>query len=196
MYSAQRGGRAGRLHEVRAVKHGEARRHSALVCARQLRSASARVAPASAPSPSAQPTSTSGSAAGLYRPDVLFHGPHWRVLDQVGHDGNGRITASLTSTDLSGAIDGAHQLLSAWAGMRRGWLGLPVGAGAWTLQRGGVPARITLEAEADGDEVAASVDVCGPGGECLATASGVRLRRAGRWPADAPSLPLTEVRRG
>ncbi|MFT4622054.1 MAG: acyl transferase domain-containing protein [Myxococcota bacterium] len=152
---------------------------------------SATVGPGELPSPGPDALEPTGSAADLYRSDLLFHGRRWQVLDRAGHDGNGHAAARLfDATGTAEAIDGAHQLLCAWAGVRRGWLGLPIGADRWTVLPGSRARRIQLEARAFGDDVVATVRVADEDGAVVACADGVRLRRAAPWPADGPTLPL------
>lgn len=118
------------------------------------------------------------SATPLYRSDLLFHGPRWQALDQIGSDGNGTLSASLVDAcDVPRAIDGAHQLLAVWAARHLGWTGLPVGAGAWAHASARPLTRLAAWPWVDGDEVIA--DVIGWSGERpVLHGRAVRLRRA------------------
>ncbi|MEQ1572177.1 MAG: SDR family NAD(P)-dependent oxidoreductase, partial [Myxococcota bacterium] len=77
-------------------------------------------------------------AGGLYRPDLLFHGPAWQMLSRVrlgsrssGARAEAELTAVAGPSSVATAVDAVHQLLAAWSGRSVGWLGLPVGADRW-----------------------------------------------------------------
>jgi len=151
-----------------------------VVARARRRPAGPRPAPRDPPAPSAP-------AEPLYRPDLLFHGPRWRTLDQIGGDGNGTITGLLHTpdpsepgADLAGLLDGAHQLLALWAAHHLGWTGLPVGARAWSRFDGELPRHLAAwPRRGDSpDEVVADVLAWGEHGVVL-HGEQVRLRRAG-----------------
>jgi hypothetical protein len=122
-------------------------------------------------------------AAALYRPDLLFHGPTWRVLERMRTDGNGLAEADLregTLDGVAGALDGAHQLLAAWSGRSAGWVGLPVGATRWVLAAEAAgPLRLETRAEANGSEMRADVRAVDAAGKVVLHGTGVRMRAAG-----------------
>ena len=151
----------------------------AAVCTAQLQPCAppqAQAAPA--------PLAASEPAAALYRPDLLFHGPTWRVLDRVHTDGNGGAAADLVSaggpSPLAEGIDAAHQLLCAWGAEANGWLGLPVGAARWVWAPGGAPHRLQTHAAADDDAIEASVTVLDAAGAVVLQGDRVRLQAARR----------------
>jgi len=156
--------------------------------------AEARVVPCAPPEAAPPPEAlrTARSAAPLYREDLLFHGPTWRVLDRVEGDGDGGVRADVRAARGLGtteaALDAAHQVLSAWAGRATGWLGLPVGAGRWIVagDDAGGPLRLEASARTDGDGVLGEVRIVAADGRVVVTGRDVRLHRAARWPADAP----------
>jgi enediyne polyketide synthase len=120
--------------------------------------------------------------AALYRPDLLFHGPTWHVLERMRTDGNGHAQADLRDGPIgrvTGALDGAHQLLAAWSGRSAGWMGLPVGATRWVVGPDSAgPLRLETRAEADGTEMRADVRAVDASGRVVLRGTGVRLRAA------------------
>lgn len=154
--------------------------------------ATARARSAPLPTAQAEPVVTPHAAAPLYRPDALFHGPTWRVLDAVGGNGNGLASAWLhTGAQPVGAVvDGLYQLLAAWSGRSSGFTGLPVGARSLHLAPLPADARVSLVLHAELTDDGAIADAVGhtDDGRCVLTARGVTLKRAGPWPADAPDL--------
>jgi NAD(P)-dependent dehydrogenase (short-subunit alcohol dehydrogenase family) len=154
--------------------------------------ARAELVPCDDPARRAPPLPLDGSepAEPLYRPDVLFHGPSWRVLERVRTNGNGRAEADLrpdAQRPLAGALDGAHQLLSAWSGRATGHLGLPVGAGRWVLsgEEATGPLRLETIARADGRDILADVVAVDPTGRVVLRGEAVRLQAAARYPEGA-----------
>lgn len=144
--------------------------------------------PAQAPRGLVDASSPTASASPLYRRDLLFHGPAWQLLTCVQSE-NGSAFATLAPSPLdpvAAGVDAAHQLVSAWGGARTGWLGLPVGARTWWLGPGGAPARLVVQAVANADGVEADIQVTDAGGRLVVHGEGLRLTRAGRWPADYP----------
>lgn len=127
---------------------------------------------------------TDSAASGLYRPDLLFHGPRWQVLYRFGSDGNGTVSAELSAQDRAGVIDGAHQLLAVWAAKDRGWTGLPVGAARWTAFAGDDPVRVCAWCEIHDDDVLGRVQAVDASGRVVLAGEGVRLRRARDLSAD------------
>jgi hypothetical protein len=127
------------------------------------------------------------SAASMYTPEVLFHGPHWQVLTQFEDGGDGESRADVTVPNghetLAAAVDAAHQLLAIWSGRTTGWLGLPVGARRWVVadQMTG-PLRITSRARASTTGIIADLEGTDATGTLVFTGHGVHLRPATRWP--------------
>jgi hypothetical protein len=77
---------------------------------------------------------TGEDASRFYRPDVLFHGPTWRVLERVGARGDAAwATLRRTrATPWAAAVDAIHQVAALLLGPAAGQLGLPTGADtAW-----------------------------------------------------------------
>ncbi len=119
-------------------------------------------------------------AGGLYRPDLLFHGPSWRVLDRWWSDADGfgaDLRPGAVPSPLAAAIDGVHQALGAWGDREAGWLGLPVGAGRWEVAEG-VPVRLEGTARVEGRALVADVVALDAAGRVVLRASGVRARAA------------------
>lgn len=128
-------------------------------------------------------------ASPLYREDLLFHGPHWQVLERIGGDGNGTLQGILRpSTELDGSVDAAHQLLACWSAITLGWTGLPVAAKAWTRFPGGAPTRVEVRPRADEDSLQAEVLAWDAAGTVVLCGEGVRLQRVGRVSAEAASV--------
>jgi hypothetical protein len=135
----------------------------------------------------------------LYRPDALFHGPTWQVLRQVESNGNGVARADLGPggpDPVAAAIDAAWQLAAAWSARSTGWLALPVAAARWSpagpFPDPHGPIRIELEARAEGDHVHADVSAVDADGRVIFHGEGLRLRAAGRAPADLPWPDATD----
>ncbi|MCB9678780.1 MAG: SDR family oxidoreductase [Alphaproteobacteria bacterium] len=132
-------------------------------------------------------------AAHLYRDDLLFHGPAWQMLVELGafETDSAAADVSIDSIDpLATTIDGAHQLLAAWSGRRTGWLGLPVGASAWQASGGPLygPIRLLVDARVEDGAVLGEVVALDPTGRIVVRGSGVRLAAASRWNAgEAPA---------
>ncbi|MEZ4319605.1 MAG: SDR family oxidoreductase [Myxococcota bacterium] len=136
--------------------------------------------------PHARPAPLSGTPAGpLYREDLLFHGPAWQMLVQVGafEAGSASADVQLNGTDpLAATIDGAHQLLAAWSGHTTGWLGLPVGARRWgTSGTLSDQLRLHIDARVEEGVVLGEVVALDPSGRVVVHGSGVRLAAASRW---------------
>lgn len=154
--------------------------------------AAASVRSATPPPHEASPLDRARPAAGLYRADVLFHGPAWRVLRRVAGDGNGGARAELAVQEgmdaIACALDGVHQLLSAWSGHTTGWLGVPVGAARWIVGDPPPTGRLRVDAHAErhDDGVVAQAWAVDELGRVVLYGESVRLRQAARWPADAP----------
>lgn len=145
--------------------------------------ARATLTPAGATPTCAASTTPLDDASGLYRPDLLFHGPCWQVLAATHTDpghADARLRPANGAPRPAEVIDGIHQLLCAWGQAEQGWLGLPVGAARWA-QHAALPdgaIRITALPHLEGDDIVASVRVHAPSGDVVLTGEGVRLRRA------------------
>jgi 3-oxoacyl-(acyl-carrier-protein) synthase/NAD(P)H-dependent flavin oxidoreductase YrpB (nitropropane dioxygenase family)/malonyl CoA-acyl carrier protein transacylase len=133
------------------------------------------------PSPRPAPDLPLAPAAPHYRPDRLFHGPSWQVLDEVGFDA----ACALGTVDVEGPttaqlVDAVHQLLALWALENVGWLGLPTGAACWA-SRSTVPAGryvIALHAHVDGRTAHADATVRPLAGEPVLIATDVTVQAA------------------
>ena len=135
------------------------------------------------PAPLKEPT----SAADLYTPEQLFHGPHWRVLARIEPSDNGRSRADVIPPDglqgTAAAVDAAHQLLSMWSGRETGWLGLPVGARRWIVSDHiAGPLRLTSWARTSEGGVVADIRATDASGRVVIQGEGVQLKPAARWP--------------
>jgi len=129
-------------------------------------------------------------AAPMYRENLLFHGPEWQMLTEVSAFEPTRARADIDIRDadpLATVIDAAHQLLAAWSGHTTGWLGLPVGASAWTMYEVPLPGPLRLEIDVTvedrdvlGDVVATDLE-----GRVFITGRSVRLQPATPWRTDA-----------
>lgn len=133
------------------------------------------------------PLQEARSARSLYRPDLLFHGPHWQVLTAVEDGTNGDARADVVAPDglrgVAAAVDGAHQLLSMWSGRATGWLGLPVGARRWVVaDRVSGSLRITSHARAQNGGVVADIEATDAAGNVVLRGEGITLKPAARWP--------------
>ncbi|MCA9493050.1 MAG: SDR family NAD(P)-dependent oxidoreductase, partial [Myxococcales bacterium] len=125
------------------------------------------------------------SALGLYRPDLLFHGPSWQVLTSVAAGDDGQLSADLVPGPTTAmAVDAVHQVLAAWSGRTAGWLGLPVGARRW-VANGGTAVRVETRARLEGRELSADVVALDVDGVVVLRGEGVRLRAARDGAADA-----------
>jgi enediyne polyketide synthase len=125
------------------------------------------------------------STSGWYAPGRLFHGPSWRVLTRHKTE-IATAEADLDSSDVNGlaaAVDGAHQLISAWSGLKTGWLALPVGAGKWVLPARPAQGQLRLSTRLDAsdDGVLADVRVVDATGRVVLVGERVELRNATRW---------------
>jgi NAD(P)-dependent dehydrogenase (short-subunit alcohol dehydrogenase family) len=173
---------------VRIVPDGSGWRLTIAAGAVDLCVATAESAPGGAVRAAPSAAST-GDAAELYRADLLFHGPSWRVLDRVSAE-NGVASALLaagTVDPTAAIVDAAHQLLSAWSGARTGWLCVPIGATSWWFAAHDVVAtRVVVHAKAADSGVTGSVVAYDAEDHPVAVGEGVRLRRAAPWPADLP----------
>jgi acyl transferase domain-containing protein/NAD(P)H-dependent flavin oxidoreductase YrpB (nitropropane dioxygenase family)/acyl carrier protein len=153
----------------------------------------ARVAPCEDPlgSPPPRPLVGGESAEGLYRPDLLFHGPAWQVLRQTRTE-NGRAFADVVldeaGSPVAGAMDGVHQLLAAWSGRQVGWLGLPVGADRWITSGSPPGGSLRIETHtttSSAQELSADVVARDDSGRVVLRGEGVRLRAASSRSSDA-----------
>lgn len=161
-------------------------------------SACLRVGPPPADTEPPRPLHNAAPADGLYRPDLLFHGPTWRVLSTIQTQGDRLAQADLIPAEgiapVAGAIDGAHQLLCALGHQPRadggtGWLGLPTGADRWIYNTCAAPGplRLITEAtEANDQELRADVTGVDARGRVALRGEGVRLRAAARGPGSGP----------
>jgi hypothetical protein len=153
----------------------------------------ARVAPCDEPlgDPPPPPLVGGESAEGLYRPDLLFHGPAWQVLRQTRTE-NGRAFADVVlgaaGSPVAGAMDGVHQLLAAWSGRQVGWLGLPVGADRWIASGSPPDGSLRIETHTtttSAQELSADVVARDIRGRVVLRGEGVRLRAASHRSSDA-----------
>jgi acyl transferase domain-containing protein/NAD(P)H-dependent flavin oxidoreductase YrpB (nitropropane dioxygenase family)/acyl carrier protein len=153
----------------------------------------ARVAPCDDPlgDPPPPPLVGGESAEGLYRPDLLFHGPAWQVLRQTRTE-NGRAFADVVlgaaGSPMAGAMDGVHQLLAAWSGRQVGWLGLPVGADRWIASGSPPDGSLRIETHtttSSAQELSADVVARDIRGRVVLRGEGVRLRAASSRSSDA-----------
>ena len=128
-------------------------------------------------------TESAVDAKGLYRSDLLFHGPRWQVLRQwvpstsepwAECDGRGPFP-------LESALDGAHQLLAVWCHAEHGWLGLPTGAGRIQSAQHVDPGALKLcvrHIRVQPDRVVADVWAVDGSGRVVMKAQDIRLQRA------------------
>jgi len=145
----------------------------------------ARLEPAPRPATAAdlEPLSDADDAACLYRPDLLFHGPTWRLLHRT-RTGPGAAHAEVRAANgqprLAELVDAAHQLLCAWSDAQAGWLGLPVGAARWQIHAPLPldPVRMVATPRFAGEEVHADLQVVDHEGNVVLEGTDVRLRRA------------------
>jgi malonyl CoA-acyl carrier protein transacylase/NADP-dependent 3-hydroxy acid dehydrogenase YdfG/acyl carrier protein len=137
--------------------------------------------------PPIDPAGTGEDASRFYRPDVLFHGATWRVLDRVGARGDAA-WATLRATGASpsaAAVDAIHQVAALLLGPSSGHLGLPTGAAAAWFARTRPATRVqvvrtgpwTCDAAAYADDGAAVVVM-----------RGVTLSPAAPWPAAVAAI--------
>jgi acyl transferase domain-containing protein/NAD(P)H-dependent flavin oxidoreductase YrpB (nitropropane dioxygenase family)/acyl carrier protein len=149
----------------------------ATVCRGRLR----RAAPAADHAPPGPTDPSARDARPLYRPDLLFHGRSWQVLDRVWGDGD-RFSADLRAgtvpSVVAASIDGIHQLLATLGDRQSGWLGLPVGALRWEGRGEGIPVRVEGIARTVGRELTADVVALDAAGRVVVAGRGVRIRAA------------------
>ena len=114
------------------------------------------------------------------------------MLSALRVEPNGALRADFAPIDgvdsLTAAIDGTHQVLSAWSGSHTGWLALPVGAVQWVFGAQPAPGPLQLQGTVTRSPqgVVAEVSVVDKTGAVVLRGSAVQLKQATRWPSDAP----------
>jgi len=143
--------------------------------------ARARAGAAPGQAPPDELGATSEDAARFYRPDLLFHGPTWRLLDRVGSNGDAAWATlrDTGATPWAAAVDAVHQLAALLLGPPNHQLGLPTRADAAWFGRAGPAARVRLIRTGPWtcDAAAYAGD-----GETTLVMRGVTLSPAAPWP--------------